>query len=232
MPQYWETGSVFRERYQQLMRKFAEVLVANEQYQAQVVDIANSACTTIYAEPLILGADKPSRQRLWNAGHRQAKAEECIAWSTAMMTAMFPTTKISVAGHHYWEYTDATGTYLKSWPLERTLFNGLRPVHGDQLVLEDHGLKTTSGGSAGVLCPAGSGAGTDWYCYLSHLGADETHGWQFTFDSGSLYADMEDAAELGADAGACYLESSDFGGMNAAQRQTYQGRLLANCPSD
>jgi hypothetical protein len=234
VPQFWETGSTYRQRYQRLMRRLAELIVGNQQYDAQVVDVVNSACTTIFAEPFILGATPASKLAMWQQGYRFAGHRDCITWSTDMLTAMFPTTKISVAGHHKWQsVADATGQPTYDWVAERDYFDTvLRPTYGDQLVLEDHGLKTNSGGTAGVLCPAGSSAGTDWYCYLSHLGSADTHGWQFTFDSESPYADMEVAAELGADAGACYLESSDFGGMTTAQRQNYHNRLLTNCPSD
>lgn len=234
VPHFWESGSVYRQRYQRLMRKLALELVANQDYQSHVIDIVSSACTTIYAEPFILGATNASKHDLWQAGYTFAGHKDCLTWSTEMMTAMFPTTKISIDGHDKWQSVDASGQPTYSWPQERDYLDGeLLPTYAPQLVLEDHGLDVDSGGSAGTLCASGVAASHDWYCYLAHLPQthpDTTYGFQFTLNG--TYQQMEDAAELGADAGACYLETKDFGGMSAPQRRTYHQRLLANCPSD
>src|SRR5436190_11874293 len=86
----------------------------------QVVDVANSACSTAYAEPFILGVDDSSLAALAEAGLTRGRQRACIVGSTEAMMSSFTRTRISLAGHRSWEFVDG-----RSWTSERDLLNDL-----------------------------------------------------------------------------------------------------------
>ena len=187
----------------------------------QVVDVANSACSTAYAEPFILGVDERSLMLLEDAGLTKENHEECITGSTEAMMSSFRRTRVSLAGHGAWEFTDG-----QSWEEERELLNGLRETYPGRLVLEDHGL-----GPDDEVCPLPgepADSAETWHCYLAGLPpADTPHGWQLTLNDGS----MATAVAAGVDMGACYLEYAAFQQLSEAEREEVHDALVANCPA-
>jgi hypothetical protein len=184
---FW-TRSYHRD-YQALMRAVAR----RYERDWQVVEIPNSQCTTIYAEPFILGADDPSIDRLWRAGYTKSKHARCLRRSTRQLMLLFPRTRVSLAGHSKWQFIVASprnpedGVRSASWEAERTMLNRFIRRYGRHLVLEDHGL-----GPDDRECrtpgqrrrTAGS-----WYCYLAGLHRSPVaYGWQFTLNGGSMTA--------------------------------------------
>ncbi len=213
---YWNES--FLQHFSVLMQEVAD----RYEEDWQIVDVANSACSTAYAEPFILGVDDRSLALLEGAGLTMAKHEDCILGSTAAMMSSFTRTRVSLAGHSAWEFTDG-----RSWEAERTLLNQLLATYPGRLVLEDHGL-----GPDDEVCPVPGepavSAGT-WHCYLAGLPSPETpHGWQLTLNDGS----MSTAAWAGVAMGACYLEYAAFQQLSEDERRAVHDALLDNCPSD
>jgi hypothetical protein len=211
---YWDEA--FLQHYSVLM---AEVARRYEK-DWQVVDVANSACSTAFAEPFILGVDDESLELLEDAGLTTTKHRDCIVGSTAAMMSSFTRTRVSLAGHSAWESTDG-----RSWEAERDLLNELRESYPGRLVLEDHGL-----GPDDEVCPVpgepAATAGT-WHCYLAGLAPGDTpHGWQLTLNDGS----MSTAAWAGVAMGACYIEYAAFQQLSADERGEVHDALLGNCP--
>ena len=212
---YWDQR--FLGFYSALMREVAH----RYEDSRQVVDVANSACSTAYAEPFILGVDEPSLALLEEAGLTMDNHRDCIVGSTEVMMSSFTRTRVSLAGHSAWEFTDG-----RSWEAERDLLNELRASYPGRLVLEDHGL-----GPDDEVCPVpGEPAQTadSWHCYLAGLPAYDTpHGWQLTLNDGS----MSTAAWAGVDMGACFLEYAAFQQLSEDERQQVHDTLVANCPT-
>ena len=211
---YWDEA--FLQHYSVLM---AEVARRYEQ-DWQIVDVANSACSTAFAEPFILGVDDNSLELLEDAGLTTTKHRDCIVGSTEAMMSSFTRTRVSLAGHSAWEFTDG-----RSWEAERELLNELRESYPGRLVLEDHGL-----GPDDEVCPVpgepAATAGT-WHCYLAGLAPGDTpHGWQLTLNDGS----MSTAAWAGVEMGACYLEYAAFQQLSDDERREVHDALLGNCP--
>lgn len=211
---YWRPP--FLARFAVLMREVAR------RYESdwQVVDVANGACSTAYAEPFILGVDEPSLARLTAAGLTRTMQRACILRSTAAMMAAFTRTRVSISGHGAWELVDG-----RSWEAERDLLNELRERFPGRVVLEDHGL----GPDDEVCAVPGEPSATagSWHCYLAGLPAAEApHGWQLTLNGGS----MSDAAWAGVDMGACYLEYAAFQQLSEDERRQLHDALVGNCP--
>jgi len=212
---YWHQD--FLGYYSELMQEVAR------RYEAdwQIVDVANSACSTAYAEPFILGVDERSLALLEDAGLTMTNHRDCIIGSTAAMMESFEQTRVSLAGHSSWELTDG-----RSWEAERDLLNQLQTSYPGRLVLEDHGL-----GPDDEVCPV-PGEPMDsagkWHCYLAGLPSAETpHGWQLTLNDGS----MSTAAWAGVEMGACYLEYAAFQQLSEDERQEVHEALVDNCPT-
>ncbi len=213
---FWNPS--FLDHYSVLMHEVARRYEENW----QVVDVANSSCSTAYAEPFILGVDDESLALLAEAGLTRAKHEACITGSTELMMTSFTRTRVSLAGHGAWEFTDG-----KSWEAERELLNQLREEYPYRLVLEDHGL----GPDDEVCAVPGEPAETagSWHCYLAGLAPDDTpHGWQLTLNDGS----MSEATQAGVTMGACYLEYAAFQQLSDDERRSLHDALVGNCPAD
>ena len=223
VPRYWTDN--YHGDYVRLMTAVANRYESNP----QVVEIANSECTTIFAEPFILGADGPSIDRLWSAGYTKAGHGQCLRQSTAALMTLFPTTRISLAGHTKWQFITpgpggyGDGNYAASWEDERSMMNELSAKYGAHLVFDDHGL-----GPDDPTCAPGQSAATatSWYCYMAGLsGSPQTYGWQFTLNGGS----MTEAADAGVAMGACFLEFAAFQAIPEAKRRQVHQELIANC---
>ncbi len=186
----------------------------------QVVDVANGACSTAYAEPFILGVDDTSLAALAEAGLTRSSQRACIVRSTEAMMSSFTRTRVSIAGHGSWEFVDG-----RSWTEERDLLNDLLERYPGRLVLEDHGL-----GPDDDVCPSpgeDSQTADSWHCYLAGLSAAVTpHGWQLTLNGGS----MSTAAWAAVEMGACYVEYAAFQQLSTDDRQTVNDALVDNCP--
>jgi len=236
-PRFWRTD--FQAEYLELMTAFA----ARFEADPQLVEVVNSACSTIYAESFILGAEDledasgpsirtTSVDRLGAEGYTKAAHDACIRNTTKSLMDLFPTTRISMAGHNAWQQVwddPADGTDFKvkygDWASERVLWDDLRASYGNRLVIEDHGLK-----SDGTFCedPTAVQASGSWYCYLAAMPGTAPHGWQFTAGTSGW---MPIAADRGVRMGACFLEFAAFDGLTADQRKATHDALLANCPN-
>ena len=91
VPRFWTDA--YHGDYVALMQAVA----ARYENNPQVVEIANSECTTIFAEPFILGANSVSIDRLWQAGYTKQGHDTCLRRSTAAMMSLFKTTRVSLA---------------------------------------------------------------------------------------------------------------------------------------
>lgn len=221
---FWTEG--YQERYAVLMATMASRYDDNP----QIVEVVNSACSTIFAEPFILGADDESVEGLWDAGLRKENHQQCLERTTADMMNVFDHTRVSIAAHTRWQYLEASesdadvGVRAASWEDERDLLNEMRDQYGGQLVIEEHGL-----GPDDNVCPTpGEPAETasTLYCYMAGLaGTDTPHGWQFTLKGQS----MSDAAWAGVEMGACWLEFAAFGELDADERSQVHEALVDNC---
>lgn len=207
IPQFWTAA--FLGEYRQLMDKVAAKYDGN----AQVVEVVNSACSTAYSEPFILGiASKDRRADLESAAYgsyTKAKHEQCIRDSSVVMADAFDHTRFSVALHKRWEWTGSGGVMYAGTPagedpqlyalheMERVA-NSLRATYGNQLVVDEHGVKLDSDCQAGV---------ESVYCYLQAFpdDADATaanpstrFGFQFNGAVDQSTAGIERAAGWGA----------------------------------
>ncbi|WP_322937190.1 hypothetical protein [Nocardioides bizhenqiangii] len=221
---FWRRS--YRRDYLALMKAVA----ARYERDWQVVEIPNSACTTIYAEPFILGADDASLDRLWRAGYTKRKHGRCVRRTTGQMIRLFPRTRVSLAGHSRWQYIVARpgderdGVREASWEAERRLLNKLLAAHGRHLVLEDHGLGPDDRECRTPGQPRRT-AGS-WYCYLAGLHRSAVaYGWQFTLNGGP----MTEAANAGVAMGACYLEYAAFDALTPTKRRNVHRALRINC---
>jgi len=226
---YWRQP--FLREYSRLMQEVAR------RYEGdwQIVDVANGACSTAYAEPFILGVDARSLAALADAGLTRRKQRACIVRSTEAMMSSFTTTRVSLAGHGAWEFVKQSPSgvnyewedlYGASWEAERAILNLLRERFPGRLVLEDHGL----GPDDEVCAVPGEASDTadDWHCYLAGLPPAETpHGWQLTLNGGS----MSTAAWAGVEMGACYLEYAAFQELSEDERREVHDALIGNCPA-
>lgn len=221
VPKYWN------ENYYGEWFDFMQALANRYESNPQVVDIPLNYTTTIFAEPFILAADGATIDKYWQAGLNFDKHDLYLRKSLDSLMSLFPTTRISLAGHGKWQYivqgTSATDGVLKSsWELERTFINNARAAYGEHLVLDDHGL----GPDDAVGIPQSSDTATSWYNYLAGLkGTEQSYGLQFTLNGGSMVT----AADAGVKMGACTLEYAAFEALRTAgiDRQTHD-KLLAN----
>jgi hypothetical protein len=221
VPRFWTEA--YYSDYMALMAAVADRYEDNP----QVVEIPNSLTTTVYAEPFILAADAATIDRYWQAGYRKDLVESNLRRSIAAMMDMFPTTRISLAGHGKWQFIvqgpngPGDGKYAASWEDERALLNELSALYSKRLVIEDHGL-----GPEDAYYPTGEPreTATSLYAYMSGLrDTEQTHGWQFTPNGGSI----EVAAEHGVAMKACFLEFAHFPIAEPKRRQIHD-TLLAN----
>jgi hypothetical protein len=202
--------------------------IANEyEDHPQFVEIPNSMTTTVFAEPFILGADSFTIDRYWQAGYTKALHEQYLRNSLDGMMDLFPTTRVSLAGHGKWEYIvqggggAGDGVAQSSWPAEQTLLNELSDTYGEHLVLEDHGL----GPDDTIGTPQSQLTATSWYNYMAGLSSTvHTYGWQFTLNGGSMVT----AADMGVTMGACFLEYAAFQQLDTTKRLEVHNSLLAN----
>lgn len=219
VPRFWT--DTYIDRYEILMDAFAAKYESN----AAVVDFINSACSTIFAESFILGADAASVDRLWQAGLTEAGHQNCLNRTTAKMMQVFPTSRVTVAGHDKWQIVvqgpngAGDGKRADSWEKERDLLNGWRASYGERLIVEEHGLGPTD------YCAPGQSVLTasSFYCWFASLPGPK--GLQFTLNGGS----MEQAATNGVNMGACFLEYAAFQAIAEPRRQEIHNQLVANC---
>jgi hypothetical protein len=214
VPRFW-TEAYF-EDYMAFMAAVAEHFEDNP----QVVEIPNSLTTTIYAEPFILNADPATVTRYWNAGYRFDAVANNLRLSVVEMMALFPTTRISLAGHGKWERI-IDGKMNYDWPVLRATYNELIDTYGPRLVLDDHGLGADD--TPGVPQPRETA--TSWYNFMAGLqDTDLTYGWQFTPKDYSMTV----AAEMGVRMGARFLEFAGFDRIPEPTRRQIHEALLAN----
>ena len=92
-PRFW--ADAYLGRY----ARFTQALAAHYDPNPQVVEVINAACSTVFAEPFILGigSDRASAQRLAAAGLNEASHRHCIQQSTASMDTAFQRTRMGAA---------------------------------------------------------------------------------------------------------------------------------------
>jgi hypothetical protein len=214
VPRFW-TENYFTD-YMEFIAAVADRYEGNP----QVVEITNALTTTVYAEPFILNADPATVTRYWNAVYRWADVHDSLMESMHGMMELFPTTRISLAGHGKWERI-IDGKMNYDWPAERDVFNDLIDAYGPRLVLDDHGL----GADDAIGTPQPADTATSWYNYMNGLeDTDQSYGWQFTLNGGP----MSTAADMGVAMGACFLEFAAFEGLTSTKRRQIHDALLAN----
>jgi hypothetical protein len=213
----------WRRSYHQDYGNLMKAVAARYEHDWQVVEIPNSQCTTIYAEPFILGADDASVHRLWRAGYTKHRHARCLRRSTSRLMHLFPRTRVSLAGHSRWQFI-REGVGTASWTAERKLLNRFVGRYGKHLVLEDHGLGPDDRECRTPGQPRRT-AGS-WYCYMAGLHRSPVrYGWQFTLNGGA----MTEAADAGVAMGACYLEYAAFDALSPTKRRRVHDALRANC---
>ncbi len=220
----------WRRSYHEDYRKLMKAVARRYERDWQVVEIANSQCTTIYAEPFILGADNASVDRLWRAGYTKHKHARCLRRSTRLLMRLFPRTRVSLAGHSRWQYIVARpgdpddGVGAASWRAERKMLNNLVGRYRKHLVLEDHGLGPDDRKCRTPGQPRSTAR--SWYCYMAGLHRSPVaYGWQFTLNGGA----MTEAANAGVAMGACFLEYAAFDALTPSKRRRVHDALRANC---
>jgi hypothetical protein len=214
VPRFWT------ENYYNDYMAFMTAFAAEFEKHPQVVEIPNSLTTTIYAEPFIINADPATVTRYWNAGYRFPLVQTNLMRSVQDMMRLFPTTRISLAGHGKWERI-IDGKMNYDWPSLRGAFNELIDAYGPRLVIDDHGL----GADDTIGTPQPRAVATGWYNYMAGLQpTDQTYGWQFTPKDYS----MEVAAEMGVKMGARFLEFAGFNRIPEPKRQQLHNACIAN----
>jgi hypothetical protein len=214
VPRFWT------EEYYQDYMAFMAAIADHFEANPQVVEIPVSITTTIYAEPFILNADPATVTRYWNAGYRFDAVANNLRLSVVEMMALFPTTRISLAGHGKWERI-IDGKMNYDWPVLRATYNELIDTYGPRLVLDDHGLGADD--TPGVPQPRETA--TSWYNFMAGLqDTDLTYGWQFTPKDYSMTV----AAEMGVRMGARFLEFAGFNAIPEPTRREIHDALLAN----
>lgn len=221
VPRFWTDE--FYQDYMEFMQAVADKYESNP----QVVEVTNSLTTTVYAEPFILNADAATIDRYWQAGYRKDLVKTSLVGSMHEMMELFPTTRVSLAGHGKWEHIvqgtgPDDGKFAASWEEERAIFNDLIDLYGPHLVLDDHGLD--DGDALGTPQPRDTA--TTWYNYMAGLeDSKQTYGWQFTMKEGS---NMTTAADMGVTMGACFEELAAFNAIEPVKRRQIHDALVAN----
>jgi hypothetical protein len=222
VPRFWTDA--FQDRYDLLMDAFA----AKYENDPRIVDVVNSACTTIFAEPFILGGDGPSLDLLWQAGLTEAGHRDCLNRSMSKMMDVFPTTRVTMAGHSNWQIIvqgpngPGDATAANSWPKERDILNQWRAAYGDHMVVEEHSLNDTPA----KYCAPGEPLATASVFYCWYASSPAPKGLQFT----ATFTSMEAAARQGESMGSCFLEFAAFQAIPMPARQDIHNLLVENCP--
>jgi hypothetical protein len=213
VPRFWTDA--YLDEYEEIMAEIARRYDTDD----QILDVVNSACMTIYAEPFIrAGSDEGSNRRLWAAGLNEATDRHCLERSTQDMAGVFEHTRISLATHLQWQIVVGDGIE-PSWEKERALLENLRAELGDQLVVQNNGL----GGDDG--CENGA---ADMWCWLSEIPAPkgmQTEGDQKLELDGFV---VDDAIVQALELGACFVEHNHFGD-NPSRAREFDAQLKANC---
>jgi hypothetical protein len=214
VPRFWT------ENYFQDYMAFMAAVAGRFEDDPRVVEVTSNLTTTIYAEPFILNADAATITRYWQAGYRFDLVRTNLLRSVHGMMEMFPTTRVSLAGHGKWERI-IDGRINRDWPAERAVYNELIAAYGPRLVLDDHGL----GADDPIGVPQPADTATTWYNYMAGCGSTEiTYGWQLTPKDFSMTV----AAEMAVKMGACFVEFAGFDRIPEPTRRQIHDALLAN----
>jgi hypothetical protein len=215
VPRFWTDA--YLDEYEELMSEVAR----RYDNKPRILDVVNSACMTIWAEPFIrAGDDEGSNRRLWAAGLNEETDRYCLERSTYDMARVFTNTRISLATHNQWQIVVADGID-PSWEKERTLLEDLRAELGEKLVIQNNGL----GGDDG--CEAGE-PDADMWCWLSEVSPPkgmQTEGRNKLELEGFT---VEDAIVQALDLGACFVEHHQFGD-DPARVRALDAQLKENC---
>jgi hypothetical protein len=223
VPRFWTDA--FLDAYGRLMTEVARRYDHNQ----RVLDVVNSACTTVWAEPFIrTGRNPAANQALWVAGLNQASDRRCFERSMELMDQAFKTTRISLATHLVWQVVvgqDGGRTGMEaSWPAERELLNELRSRYGAKLVVQNNGL----GGNEG--CKGGeplASAGSMW-CWLATLSPPKGFQTEGSRKLETRGFGIEDAVRRAIDMRGCFVEHNEFGNDPAVAAELDR-QLKANC---
>ena len=218
VPRFWTNA--YLDEYIELMAEVAR----RYDDEPRLLDVVNSACTTMWAEPFIrAGDDGGSNARLWEAGLNESSDRLCLRRSTRAMARLFERTRISLATHLQWQIVTAEGLD-PSWAKQRNLLNNLLDLFGEELVIQNNGL----GGDEGCARRESVEDATDMWCWIAALPYPK--GFQTEGDRklASEGHDVLDAVRRALGMGACFVEHNAFGDQPGVAR-ALDARLARNC---
>lgn len=145
------------DRYEMLMREVA----LRYENAPEIVEIVNSACMTLYAEPFYRAhADRDSNERLSKAGLTFEKDRAAHERAIRIHASLFKRTRTSLAVNA-WDIIDSIPPYQKSSFTPTYAFAAwARSILGERLVLQNNG----TGPDAGCF---GGTPSSSHFCYLT-----------------------------------------------------------------
>lgn len=153
------------------------IAAAGKRYDAhpRISMVSADQPMVVYSEPFILGSDKQSGIRLYNAGCNQNSHAAAITRCVNDTAAAFPTTHVELAIHSDMQAATATGV-VTSWPNGRILALSLATTHGKHLVFSDYGLDQND--TAAAHTPTGTiTTETDVYAWMKLRSAGGAAAW-------------------------------------------------------
>jgi hypothetical protein len=223
IPRFWTDA--YLDEYEKFMMEVAR----RYDDQPRILDVVNSACMTIWAEPFIrAGRDAESNRRLWNAGLNETTDRHCFERSMQIHDDAFTHTRMSLATHTGWQIivnpaTDSDAMQ-PSWPKERELLNQLRSRYGAKMVVQNNGL----GGDEGCAPGQPLATASSMWCWVASAASPK--GFQTEGANRLFPYTIYDAVTQALKMDGCFVENYQFGTDLAASREL-DSRLKADCPT-
>lgn len=220
IPYFWHND--FLDQYRELM---AEVASRYDSHP-RLLDVVNSACMTLFAEPFIrAGASRDTNARLFRGGLNETSDADCHRRSLQIHDQEFVSTRVSLATHSAWQIivdpSSAPAGVATSWEKQQSLLDEFRARYGDKLVVQNNGL----GGDEGCYPESASSAHFCWLAGAASPKGFQTEGEVRLRTRGfTVYDAIDQALEMGA----CFVEHNRFAG-DPKMVESYNRRLTDNC---